>query len=96
MTEHHEVAGIIRKAGSRISIEISDVSERVGALDSYDEGQPVRLMIWDARPHADRSDLEQVSERQQLPKEVVAQGLRTRGSIQNKADFLQKLLSTNP
>lgn len=91
-----ETEGIIRKNGTRISIElIEDSFERVGALrDDLEDGQPVRLILWDARPQHDRSDIEQVSEVQQLPKAVVAMGLRTQGAIPEGKDFMKRLLSS--
>jgi hypothetical protein len=96
MAQYHEIEGIIRKHGAEISIEMSSESiERVGALDeTFENGQPVKMMIWDARPLAERSDLEQVSEVQQLPKDVVAQGLLTQGAIQDKAEFLTRLFAS--
>jgi hypothetical protein len=95
MADPLEIEGIIRKNGTRISIEvIEDSFERVGALrDDLEDGQPVRLILWDARPAADRSDIEQVSEVQQLPKAVVAMGLRTQGVISKGEDFMKRLLS---
>jgi hypothetical protein len=101
MADPLEIEGIIRKNGTRISIEVKEDSfERVGALrDDLEDGQPVRLILWDARPAADRSDIEQVSEVQQLPKAVVAMGLRTQGAIRitddpsKGEDFMKRLLS---
>jgi hypothetical protein len=95
MADPLEVEGIIRKNGTRISVEIREDSfERVGALrDDLEDGQPVRLILWDARPHTDRSDIEQISETQQLPKAVVALGLRTQGAIPEADDFMKRLLS---
>lgn len=96
MADPLETEGIIRKNGSRISIELREDSfERVGALmDDLQDGQPVRLILWDARPEHMRSDIEQVSEVQQLPKAVVAMGLRTQGAISEGDDFLKRLLSS--
>jgi hypothetical protein len=102
MADPLEVEGIIRKKGTQISIEVNkDSFERVGALREdpatadfqLEDGQPVRLILWDARPIQDRSDIEQVSEVQQLPKAVVAMGLRTQGAIPEGKDFMQRLLS---
>ena len=89
MADPLEIEGIIRKNGTQISIEINENSfERVGALrDDLEDGQPVRLILWDARPQHDRSDIDQVSQVQQLPKAVVAMGLRTRGAIPEGDDF---------
>src|SRR6476620_12561769 len=102
MADPLEVEGIIRKNGTQISVEIKDPFERVGALRDgpatadfqFEDGQPVRLLLWDARPQHDRSDIEQVSEVQQLPKAVVAIGLRTKGAIPEGEDFMKRLLST--
>jgi hypothetical protein len=95
MADPLETEGIIRKNGTQISIELTaDSFERVGALrDDLEDGQPVRLILWDARPQHDRSDIEQVSEVQQLPKAVVAMGLRTQGAIPEGEDFMKRLLS---
>jgi hypothetical protein len=95
MADPLEIEGIIRKKGTQISVElIEDQQERVGALaDDLEDGQPVRLLLWDARPTHDRSDIEQISEVQQLPKAVVATGLRTKGAIPEASDFMQRLLS---
>lgn len=95
MADPLEVEGIIRKSGAQISIEVKEDSfQRVGALrDDLEDGQPVRLILWDDRPAADRSDIEQVSQVQLLPKAVVAMGLRTRGSIPEGEAFMKRLLS---
>jgi hypothetical protein len=95
MADPLETEGIIRKNGTQISIELTaDSFERVGALrDDLEDGQPVRLILWDARPQHDRTDIEQVSEVQQLPKAVVAMGLRTQGAIPEGEDFMKRLLS---
>ncbi len=103
MADPLETEGIIRKNGTQISIDIKEDSfERVGAFRDdpatadfqLEDGQPVRLLLWDARPQHDRSDIEQVSEVQQLPKAVVAMGLRTQGAIPEGDEFLKRLLSS--
>lgn len=89
MADPIEIKGRIVRSDREISIVIENDSQ--GMLAGLDDGQSVNAILWDARPLSELPLIEQLSEVQQLERTIIAQGLKSKGAIADKEDFLRRL-----
>jgi hypothetical protein len=90
MADPIEVTGTIRFSADGISVDL-DTHSREAVAARVEDGQPVRLVMWDERPLAERSLVEQIGETQQLDRSIIAKALLSKGAISDKQDFLSRI-----
>jgi hypothetical protein len=81
-----EMTGILRSGSGTFRIDLDQVPEGFAAE------QPVRLVLWDARPTNQLPLIEQIAEAQQLDRQFVAQGLTRQGAFVDLADEVDPTL----
>jgi hypothetical protein len=85
-----EAEGVIRKGSNITVVELTE------NMQGLEDGMPVKILFWDARPSGERSEYEEISKVQQLELAVVAHALEAEGALRDHtSDFLKHLAEGN-